>query len=234
MKTKFLVITSGILFLASACNNSSESKSTADSTNAAATDTSTKVATDTTATAAETSPPVIDSAAVTREYLAAQKKTKKTTAPKPKKQGGNEVEIYVAEPIPSHEALEQPAPVKTAPNAPKEVQVIHTKEFVYFIPSEKANFPGGQHLFAQYLQKSIVYPEDALKYHVTGTVYADVYIDSLGHVTNVEFPADRLEHGLEEEASRVIMASPRWNPAKENGKPVNSKLTLPVIYNIEH
>ena len=40
MKTKFLVISSGILVLASACNNSSESKAKAtDSTNAIATDT---------------------------------------------------------------------------------------------------------------------------------------------------------------------------------------------------
>ena len=229
MKTKFLVIASGILVLAYACNNSGESKETTDSANAAVTDTAAKVATDTAATAVE-APPVIDSAAVTREYLAAQKKTKKPTPPKPKKQGDNEVEIYVAEPIPSHEALEQPVPAK---NTPREVQVIHTKEYVYFSPSEKATFPGGEHLFAQYLQKSIVYPEAALSHHVEGTVYADVYLDSLGHVTNVEFPATHLGSGLEEEASRVLMQSPRWMPARENGKPVSSKLTLPVIYKID-
>jgi outer membrane biosynthesis protein TonB len=231
MKTKFLVIASGILALAYACNNGSESKSTAtDSTSTVATDTAANVATDTAATAVE-APPAIDSAAVTREYLAAKKKTKKTTPPKPKKQGDNEVEIYVAEPIPSHEALEQPVPAK---NMPREVQVIHTKEYVYFSPSENASFPGGEHLFAQYLQKSIVYPEAALSHHVEGTVYADVYIDSLGHVSNVEFPATHLGSGLEEEASRVLMQSPRWNPAKENGQPVNSKITLPVIFKIDH
>jgi len=228
MKTKFLVLSGGLLFLISACNNSSSSTATATDTNAVVTDTSAKVTTDTTKMAE--APPVIDSEAVTREYLAAQKKTKKTTPPKPKKQGTHEVEIYTTVPIQSHEALEQPAPVK---NAPKETQIIHTKEYVYFTPSEEPSFPGGMQHFAQYLSKTIIYPEDALKYHVEGTVWADVYLDSLGPVTNVEFPADQLGNGLEEETRTVLMGSPRWNPAKEDGKPVKSKITLPVVYKID-
>ena len=115
MKAKFLVISCGILALTSACNNSSESK-------AKETDTATAMATDTTAAMAKDTvevTPAIDSAAVTKEFLAAQKKSKKTTAPKPKKQGKNEVEVYSEAPIPSHEALEQPAPTKAAPAAEK-------------------------------------------------------------------------------------------------------------------
>ena len=223
MKTKFLVMSGVILVFAAACNNSSTSSEPA-------TDSSAIVTTDTTANTAEVSPPVIDSAAVTREYLAAQQKTKKTTPSKPKKQGKDKVEIYNEEPIPSHEALEQPAP---AANTPKETQVIHTKEFVYFTPAEEPSFPGGMQHFGEYLQKSIVYPEDALKYHVEGTVYADVYLDSLGHVTNVEFNAKHLGSGLEEETKVVLMNSPRWNPAKQDGKPVSSKITLPVVYKID-
>ena len=79
----------------------------------------------------------------------------------------------------------------------------------------------------------MVYPDDAIRYHVEGTVYADVYLDSLGHVTNVEFPATHLGSGLEEETRMVLMHSPRWNPAKEDGKPVSSKITLPVVYKID-
>ena len=112
MKAKFLVIPCGILALASACNNSSETK-------AKETDTATAMTTDTTAMAMPKDTVVvaaaIDSAAVTKEFLAAQKKTKKQAPPKPKKQGTNEVEIYSNSPIPSHEALEQPAPTAGAP-----------------------------------------------------------------------------------------------------------------------
>ena len=57
---------------------------------------------------------------------------------KAKKQGTNEVVMYSEPPMPTHEAIEQPAPKPGAPPV-----VIHTKEYVYFIPSQKPSFPGG-------------------------------------------------------------------------------------------
>ena len=55
----------------------------------------------------------------------------------------------------------------------------------------------------------MVYPDDAIRYHVEGTVYADVFLDSLGRVINVEFPATHLGSGLREETHRVLMQFPR-------------------------
>ena len=229
MKAKFLVIPCGILALASACNNSSETK-------AKETDTATAMTTDTAATAAMPKDTVvvaaaIDSAAVTKEFLAAQKKTKKQAPPKPKKQGTNEVEIYSNSPIPSHEALEQPAPTAGAPATEK---VVHTKEYVYFAPSTNASYPGGAAALGAYIKQNMVYPDKALQFHIEGTVYAEVTIDSLGYVKKVEFPATHLGFGLEEETEFVLKGSPRWIPAKENGAPVTSKITVPVVYKITH
>ena len=229
MKAKFLTISCGILVFASACNSGSDSKSTG-------TDTAKEMPKDTTVAVAQAPAPaeaplVIDSAAVTREYLAAQKKSKKTTPSKPKKQGKNEVVIYNEEAIPAHEALEQPVATKAAPATER---IVHTKEFVYFSPSENAKYPGGAAALKAYIKKNMVYPEDALQYHVEGTVYAEVYLDDLGHVTNVEFPAKHVGSGLEEETKTVLMNSPRWIPAKENGKPVKSVITVPVVYRISH
>ena len=227
MKAKFLVISCGILALASACNNSGESKAKeTDTTNAMTTDTTTAMTKDTVVVT-----PAIDSAAVTREFLAAQKKTKKTTPPKPKKQGTNEVAIYSETPIPAHEALEQPAPAK---NAPATEKVVHTKEYVYVQPSQDASYPGGPAALGAYIKKNMVYPDKALQFHVEGTVYAEVSVDSIGHVTKVEFPGTHLGYGLEEETEYVLKNSPRWIPAKENGERVNSKITVPVVYKITH
>ena len=218
MKKQFLVISVGLLVLVSACNNSSEpSATTTDTVTNVVTDTITK--TDTVVKVVEGAPAIVDSAAIIREYLAELEKTKKTDAPKPKKQGTHEVVMYSTEPIRSHEAIEQP-------------KVIHTKEYVYFAPSERAKFPGGVAAGQEFIKKNLVYPEDALTYHVEGTVYADIYLDSLGTVTAVEFPGTHLGLGLEEETHRVLMLSPRWIPAKENGIPVKSKVTVPVVYKI--
>ena len=118
-----------ILALASACNNSSETK-------AKETDTATAMSTDTTTAMAKDTvmvTPAIDSAAVTPEFSAAQKKTKKTAPPKPKKQGKNEVEIYSNYPIPTHEALEHPETTKAPPAPERVVHVVNTKEVcVYY------------------------------------------------------------------------------------------------------
>ena len=138
--------------------------------------------------------------------------------------------IYNEEPIPAHEALEQPVATSTTP-APE--KVIHTKEMVYFTPSENPSFPGGNTALKEFIKKSMVYPEDALNYHVEGTVYAEVYLDEAGNVTNVEFPATHVGHGLEEETKTIFMGSPRWHPARENGQPVKSVITVPVVYKIK-
>ena len=224
MKTKFLLISCGMLVLASACNNASDKKTTEDTTKAMApADTTAAVA----PAPAEVAP-AIDSAAITREYLAARKTTKKSSA-KPKKQGTNTVEMYSEAPMPSHEALEQPKPTKGQP-AP---MVIHTKEYVYFTPAQKASFPGGDPALSAFINGHLVYPDEALRYHVQGTVFAEVYLDSIGNVTSVEVPGTHIGYGLEQETISVLMQSPRWHPAKENGQMVKSKVTIPVTYKID-
>ncbi len=220
MSTKLILISCGMLVLSSACNNASESKTTT-------TDSVKPAAMDTVAAApAEPAAPVIDSAAITKEYLAARKSSKKTV--KPKKQGNNVVEISSEPPMPTHEALEQP---KATPSQPL---VIHTKEYVYFTPAQKPSFPGGDPALTAFIAGRVIYPEEALKYHVEGTVFAEVYLDSLGNVSKVEIPGTHLGSGLEEETVSVLMASPRWHPAKENGQMVKSKVTIPVTYKIDH
>lgn len=223
MKVNFSPIAFGILFMASACNNSSESTTNENDTAVAQTAVDTAVA-------VNPPVPVIDSAAITREFLAAQEKGKKATPTKPKTQGKNKVVVYNEASIPSHEALAQQSAQTQA--TPATERVVHTKEYVYFIPSQPASFPGGQAALAAHVAKKVVYPEQALEYRIEGTVYAEVTIDSLGYVKNIEYPAKNLGYGLEEETTEVLMNTPRWVPAKENGKRVTSKLTVPVVYKI--
>lgn len=226
MKAKLLTFSLGItILLFAACSGGSDSKGT-DSAKAVVADTTTPAPKDT--VAAVQAPPPVDSAAITREYLAARKTTKK---PKPKKQGTNEVVMYSEPPMQSHEALEQPQPTKAQPTP---VRTIHTKEYVYYIPSQKPAYPGGDAALAAFINKNIEYPDQALKFHVEGTVFAEVTLDSLGTVTSVEVPGTHFGYGLEDETVSVLMRSPRWHPAKENGQMVKSKVTVPVTFKIEH
>jgi protein TonB len=120
----------------------------------------------------------------------------------------------------------------TAAQGQSTVVVLHDTETVYFKPDEKANFPGGEKAFDQYIMKNIKYPAEAVNFGVTGTVHAIMYLDENGKVTKVEFAGKEIGYGLEAETRRLLLNSPRWNPAKHNGTPVKTKFALPVSFEL--
>ena len=76
------------------------------------------------------------------------------------------------------------------------------------------------------------YPEEAVRQGIQGRVLVDFVIDEKGHVTDVR--AVKSSHPLlEEEALRVIKASPDWKPGRVRGKKVRSEVSLNVEFRLE-
>ncbi|MBR4826870.1 MAG: TonB family protein [Bacteroidales bacterium] len=76
------------------------------------------------------------------------------------------------------------------------------------------------------------YPREAVAQGIQGRVLVDFIIDEKGRVTSVR--AVRSSHPLlEEEALRVINASPDWKPGRVNGKKVKSQMSLNVEFRLE-
>lgn len=76
------------------------------------------------------------------------------------------------------------------------------------------------------------YPKEAVAQGIQGRVRVDFIIDEKGRVTNVK--AVKSSHPLlEEEALRVIKASPDWKPGKVRGKKVKSEISLNVEFRLE-
>ena len=76
------------------------------------------------------------------------------------------------------------------------------------------------------------YPQEAVRQGIQGRVLVDFIIDEKGHVTNVR--AVKSSHPLlEEEALRVIKASPDWKPGRVRGKKVKSEISLNVEFRLE-
>ena len=89
---------------------------------------------------------------------------------------------------------------------------------------------------AIFLQKWVYvylkYPQEAVRQGIQGRVLVDFIIDEKGRVTNVK--TVRSSHPLlEEEALRVIKASPDWKPGKVRGKKVKSEVSLNVEFRLE-
>lgn len=76
------------------------------------------------------------------------------------------------------------------------------------------------------------YPKEAAKNGVQGRVLVDFTIDERGKVTDVQV-ARGVSPALDEEAVKVVGASPDWKPGMVAGKKVKSRMSLYVEFKLE-
>lgn len=80
----------------------------------------------------------------------------------------------------------------------------------------------------QYLR----YPSYAVENGIQGRVMVDFVIDEKGEVRDVK--VSRSVHtSLDEEALRVVRASPKWRPGRHRGKKVKVFVTIPVEFRLD-
>jgi len=86
-------------------------------------------------------------------------------------------------------------------------------------------FPGGSDaLYNDFLKKNYKAPYvDNLK----GKIYVTFMVEKDGTLSNIKVLRD-IGHGTGEEAIRVLKLSPKWIPAKKNGKPVRWQYSFPI------
>ena len=92
-------------------------------------------------------------------------------------------------------------------------------------------FPGGMDKFYKYLSTSIRYPAMAADNGVNGKVYLQFIVEKNGSLTDIivqQGPGS----GLNEEAIRVLKASPRWVPGNQNGKFVRVRYNIAINFNL--
>ena len=80
----------------------------------------------------------------------------------------------------------------------------------------------------QYLK----YPKYAVDNGIQGRVLVDFVIDEEGNVKDVKVSRS-IHTALDDEAVRVISASPKWRPGRHRGKKVKVALTIPVDFRLE-
>lgn len=103
---------------------------------------------------------------------------------------------------------------------------------IYDNPEEVASYPGDMETFWTFLMKNLHYPEGAEADSIQGRVIVRFVVEKDGSLTNYEIlhsPDDRLT----DEALRVLRMMPRWQPAKNNGRPVRSRYVVPVAFRLK-
>ncbi|MBC6108919.1 energy transducer TonB [Pedobacter fastidiosus] len=107
------------------------------------------------------------------------------------------------------------------------------KDKVYDFVSvqQQPEYPGGMKAFYSYLSKNITYPESAKKNKEQGKVFLSFIVNKDGSLTDLQIIRG-LSESLNQEAIRVLKASPKWNPAKLNKQIVRVKYNLAVNFSL--
>jgi periplasmic protein TonB len=96
------------------------------------------------------------------------------------------------------------------------------------------SFPGGEAGLARYLSSSIRYPHIAAENGIEGLVVVQFVVDYEGNIKDVKVLSAAKGGGLEQEASRVIKAMPKWKPGRQNGRNVSVLYSIPVNFRLSN
>lgn len=99
-------------------------------------------------------------------------------------------------------------------------------------PEVKAQFPGGDDAFFQFLARNVKYPTLAQEAGKQGRVACLATIGEDGTIKEVEITKS-VDPALDAEVIRVIKKTPKWEPAQLAGKAVESKIPLSFLFKFE-
>jgi len=90
---------------------------------------------------------------------------------------------------------------------------------------------GGYESFYNQLSNSLKYPKQAQRNQITGKVFVEFIVDKTGAVINLKI-LKGIGGGCDEEALRVL-AQTRWEPGRQRGKPVKTRMAMPINFTLK-
>ncbi len=97
------------------------------------------------------------------------------------------------------------------------------------VVSEKPIFPGGEAAMRKFLADNLVYPMQARRDGVSGTVHVNFVVNTDGSIVDVKIIRS-VGSGCSEEALRVVKSMPKWKAGRHNGHAVRVKMSIPVQF----
>ena len=94
-------------------------------------------------------------------------------------------------------------------------------------------YPGGETALSNFIADNLEYPADAIDRNVEGTVRVEFVVNENGKVSNAAASGNQVGNGLDKAAVDIVNKMPEWKPGMVNGKPVKTRLVLPVTYKLE-
>ncbi len=98
---------------------------------------------------------------------------------------------------------------------------------------EDATFPGGNRALAYWMMMHLVYPQSAIEKGLQGRVYIGFIVEMDGTLSDI-----RILRGIPDcpecdaAALRMVKAMPSWDAAHVGGKPVRTRVQIPVHFSL--
>lgn len=103
---------------------------------------------------------------------------------------------------------------------------------IYIEVEELPTFKGGVTKYSEWLSSSIKYPKAAQAAGAEGRAIVRFVVNKNGSISDVKIIKSTGNDDLDNEAIRVISASPKWKPGKINGKTVRSMMNQPIMFRL--
>jgi protein TonB len=106
---------------------------------------------------------------------------------------------------------------------------------VYNKAEMEPTYVGGIEAMRSYLKYNLKYPQDAFDKQDEGLVFVDFIVDKNGIVRDVEVTEETNENvdvSFRSEAARVVSSMPKWTAGRQNGKEVDVKFSVPILFQI--
>ena len=104
-------------------------------------------------------------------------------------------------------------------------------EQIYDKPDKIAQFPGGMDAYVTWMTANFHYPEKAIRNNVEGRVVLSFIVNKQGRIKDIKV-LKRLSPECDKEAIRMVKAMPRWFAAEHQGRKVNCRYTMPVVFKL--
>jgi periplasmic protein TonB len=136
-----------------------------------------------------------------------------------------EIKFVIDVEVSSETKIQEYVPVE----APK-VDLEETEE-IFLVVEDNAEPKGGYPAFYKFVSENIKYPAPARRMRIEGRVYVEFIVNKDGKITDAK-TVKGIGGGCDEEAERIVMAAPSWQPAKQRGRPVRQRMVLPITFKL--
>ena len=109
--------------------------------------------------------------------------------------------------------------------------IVFDNDSIYEQVDVYPEFKGGMEEFVQYVQDNLKYPEEAIDKNETTRVFVEFVIDKSGQVRDAQLKREEKEY-FEMSAIEVISEMPKWKPGLKNGKYLNTKVIVPITFQL--